>query len=51
MAFADRALLDRYLAAMQRVVDRHDILRTAFIWQNIIRPGAGRLASGCLISH
>ncbi|MBD2813407.1 amino acid adenylation domain-containing protein, partial [Xenorhabdus sp. Flor] len=38
MAFADRALLDRYLAAMQRVVDRHDILRTAFIWQNISVP-------------
>ncbi|MDE9478575.1 amino acid adenylation domain-containing protein [Xenorhabdus bovienii] len=38
MAFADRTLLDRYLAAIQRVVDRHDILRTAFIWQNISVP-------------
>ncbi|WP_262947602.1 non-ribosomal peptide synthase/polyketide synthase [Xenorhabdus indica] len=38
MAFADRAFLDRYLAAMQRVVDRHDILRTAFIWQNLSAP-------------
>ncbi|WP_038264218.1 condensation domain-containing protein, partial [Xenorhabdus cabanillasii] len=38
MAFADRALLDRYLAAMQRIVDRHDILRTAFIWQGISVP-------------
>ncbi|PHM77925.1 Amino acid adenylation [Xenorhabdus cabanillasii JM26] len=37
-AFADRALLDRYLAAMQRIVDRHDILRTAFIWQGISVP-------------
>ncbi|WP_047678817.1 non-ribosomal peptide synthetase, partial [Xenorhabdus sp. NBAII XenSa04] len=38
MAFADRALLDRYLAAMQRVVDRHDILRTVFIWQSLSAP-------------
>ncbi|MDB6372144.1 non-ribosomal peptide synthetase, partial [Photorhabdus bodei] len=38
MAFADRALLDRYLAAVQRVVDRHDILRTAFIWQGLSIP-------------
>ncbi|WP_082111155.1 non-ribosomal peptide synthetase [Photorhabdus thracensis] len=38
MIFADRALLDRYLAAMQQVVDRHDILRTAFIWQELSAP-------------
>uniref|UniRef100_UPI00387E9BEC amino acid adenylation domain-containing protein n=2 Tax=Photorhabdus viridis TaxID=3163327 RepID=UPI00387E9BEC len=38
MIFADRALLDRYLAAMQQVVDRHDILRTAFIWQGLSAP-------------
>ncbi len=38
MAFADRALLDRYLAAVQRVVDRHDILRTAFLWQGLSVP-------------
>ncbi|WP_246432636.1 condensation domain-containing protein, partial [Xenorhabdus indica] len=38
MAFVDRALLDRYLAAMQRIVDRHDILRTAFIWQGVSVP-------------
>ncbi len=37
-AFADRALLDRYLTAVQRVVDRHDILRTAFIWQGLSVP-------------
>ncbi|MGV7960807.1 amino acid adenylation domain-containing protein [Photorhabdus tasmaniensis] len=35
MAFADRSLLDRYLVAVQQVVDRHDILRTAFIWQGL----------------
>ncbi|KOY61429.1 hypothetical protein AM629_13925 [Photorhabdus heterorhabditis] len=38
MAFADRPLLDRYLAAVQQVVDRHDILRTAFIWQGVSVP-------------
>ncbi|WP_274533284.1 non-ribosomal peptide synthetase [Photorhabdus temperata] len=38
MAFADRSLLDRYLAAVQQVVDRHDILRTAFIWQGLSVP-------------
>ncbi|NHB90237.1 non-ribosomal peptide synthetase, partial [Photorhabdus tasmaniensis] len=38
MAFADRSLLDRYLTAVQRVVDRHDILRTAFIWQGLSVP-------------
>ncbi|WP_445374214.1 amino acid adenylation domain-containing protein [Photorhabdus tasmaniensis] len=38
MIFADRVLLDRYLAAMQQVVDRHDILRTAFIWQGLSAP-------------
>ncbi len=38
IAFADRSLLDRYLAAVQRVVDRHDILRTAFIWQGLSVP-------------
>ncbi|WP_118987562.1 non-ribosomal peptide synthetase [Photorhabdus sp. CRCIA-P01] len=38
MVFADRALLDRYLVAIQRTIDRHDILRTAFIWQGLSVP-------------
>ncbi|MEX0445248.1 amino acid adenylation domain-containing protein [Xenorhabdus sp. SGI246] len=38
MIFSDRALLERYLAAVQQVVDRHDILRTAFIWQGLSAP-------------
>ncbi|WP_223153698.1 non-ribosomal peptide synthetase [Bradyrhizobium japonicum] len=38
MAFAERGLLARYLAAIQRVVDRHDILRTSFVWEGLSRP-------------
>ncbi|MFP4897387.1 condensation domain-containing protein, partial [Paraburkholderia sp. EG304] len=38
MAFADRGLLERYLGAVQRVVDRHDILRTSFVWEGLSRP-------------
>ncbi|WP_407119503.1 amino acid adenylation domain-containing protein [Bradyrhizobium sp. LMG 9283] len=38
MAFADRGVLERYLAAVQRVVDRHDILRTSFVWEGLSRP-------------
>ncbi|TDB40592.1 phosphopantetheine-binding protein, partial [Photorhabdus luminescens] len=38
MAFADRFLLDCYLAAVQQVINRHDILRTAFIWQGLSVP-------------
>src|SRR5205823_2123253 len=38
MAFAERGLLDRFLSAVQQVVDWHDILRTAFIWQGLSQP-------------
>ncbi|MCF2135390.1 condensation domain-containing protein, partial [Mycetohabitans sp. B3] len=37
-AFADRKKLDCYLDAVQQVVNRHDILRTAFIWEDISTP-------------
>ncbi|KAF9973876.1 hypothetical protein BGZ75_001015, partial [Mortierella antarctica] len=37
-AFQDKELLDRYLHAFQKVVDRHDILRTAFVWTNLSTP-------------
>ncbi|KAG0323182.1 hypothetical protein BGZ97_012340, partial [Linnemannia gamsii] len=38
MAFDNRALLDCYLDAVQQVVNRHDILRTAFIWERLSTP-------------
>ncbi|MEI9426059.1 condensation domain-containing protein, partial [Mesorhizobium sp. Cs1299R1N1] len=38
MAFAERSLLERYLGAVQQVVDRHDILRTAFVWERLSNP-------------
>ena len=38
MAFPERALLDRYLQALQQVIDRHDILRTAFFWEQLSTP-------------
>ncbi|RWO15662.1 MAG: amino acid adenylation domain-containing protein, partial [Mesorhizobium sp.] len=38
MAFADRGLLERYLGAVQQLVDRHDILRTAFVWEGLSSP-------------
>ncbi|MDX2086241.1 MAG: amino acid adenylation domain-containing protein [Kofleriaceae bacterium] len=38
MAFPDRALLDRYVAAIQRVIDRHDVLRTALCWEGLSTP-------------
>ncbi|PHM60827.1 Amino acid adenylation [Xenorhabdus stockiae] len=38
MAFTDHKALERYLNAVQRVVDRHDILRTAFVWEQLSKP-------------
>ncbi|MCA6119370.1 amino acid adenylation domain-containing protein, partial [Bradyrhizobium sp. WSM 1738] len=38
MAFASRDLLDRYLAAVQEVIDRHDILRTSIEWNGLSAP-------------
>ncbi len=38
VAFANRALLDRYLDAVQQAVDRHDILRTSFLWEGLSVP-------------
>ncbi|KAF9346253.1 hypothetical protein BGX26_002258, partial [Mortierella sp. AD094] len=38
MSFDNKDILDRYLDAFQKVVNRHDILRTAFIWEHLSRP-------------
>ncbi|WP_038911491.1 non-ribosomal peptide synthetase [Dickeya dadantii] len=38
LSFTHRQTLDRYLEAIQCVVDRHDILRTAFIWEGVETP-------------
>ncbi len=38
LRFADRAGLDAYLAALQRVIDRHDILRSAVLWEGLSEP-------------
>ncbi|KAF9151364.1 hypothetical protein BGX20_005428, partial [Mortierella sp. AD010] len=38
MAFESRNILNQYLEAVQKVVNRHDILRTAIVWENITTP-------------
>ncbi|MBX8523012.1 amino acid adenylation domain-containing protein, partial [Pseudomonas cichorii] len=37
-AMDSRAQLDSFIAALQTVIDRHDILRTALIWDGLEQP-------------
>uniref|UniRef100_UPI0011AB338B non-ribosomal peptide synthetase n=1 Tax=Xenorhabdus miraniensis TaxID=351674 RepID=UPI0011AB338B len=38
IAFDNREYLNTFLEALQKVIDRHDILRTSICWQNVSRP-------------
>jgi len=37
-SFDARARVDAYLEALQRIIDRHDILRTAIVWEGLPDP-------------
>lgn len=38
LCVATRARLDELIAALQSVIDRHDVLRTAIVWERLPKP-------------
>jgi amino acid adenylation domain-containing protein len=38
LRFEDREALDKTISAMSAVIERHDILRTGFVWQGLTDP-------------
>ena len=38
LGFDDRDSVDGFVATMQQVIDRHDVLRTAFVWNGLDQP-------------
>ncbi|KAF9153201.1 hypothetical protein BGX20_004977, partial [Mortierella sp. AD010] len=38
MSFGNRSILDRYLDSVQKVINRHDVLRTAILWEGLSTP-------------
>ena len=38
LSFPDRAALEAFVATLQQVIDRHDVLRTAFVWEGLDQP-------------
>ncbi|KAF9193801.1 hypothetical protein BGZ49_003243 [Haplosporangium sp. Z 27] len=49
MSFDSRVILDQFLNAIQKVIDRHDILRTSIMWENLSSPAQVVLRQATLL--